>query len=533
MANKDIKQKKLPLFDGVMESGLLTESSRNLISEHLEKVIRETLNLKLSRLDKKEDTPIRSTLLKEVSPIKLKSRTLMLLNHYERHYYLKKLSEELAHLNQHLNTLNQVLEREHIEALDYLSYNSITEIPNYVLLQRAIEKEIRESKQFSVLSIDFKNFGLYNYSYGHHFGNLIIEAIGQRIQSLFVDEGYVTHPNADEFYVVLEAAPSEQKLVNMQHLLSLPFYINSQLVYLFANMGVYTVSPQDTVAEVLKNSSTALKLAKKSPSNRYVLRKEHRYNLHFNSHFINDLRKGFLKNELFVVFQPKLDVTTMKVCGAEALIRWDHSTRGMISPQDFIPFAEKTGLISKITEFVLFKLEEAMSEISHLISSPFRLSFNVSSIEINSTEFRKKIERLVKLKYPNIIYEAEVTESIFLDGFEESVESLQYFKHLGLSLSMDDFGTGFSSLSYLAALPIDYIKIDQSFVRHALDDERRLVIIQLIIDMAKRLGVGLVAEGVENQQQSQLLRNLGCSIHQGYLYSKPVSLNEFLPLLKG
>lgn len=302
-----------------------------------------------------------------------------------------------------------------------------------------------------------------------------------------------------------------------------------QEVFVTASVGI-AIYPNDgsSAAELLKNADTAMYAAKNKGKNSYCFYDDSMNDLALvRLNMESALRKGLENNEYYLHYQPKIDLQTGEMVSVEALLRWENGQFGRVSPADFIPLAEETGLILAISEWVL---EEACQQLQAWQNSRLAgisIAVNISGFHFRESDLDAFVKQLLnKYQLPGNLLELELTEGVIMDNADETIETLRKLKSLGVSISIDDFGTGYSSLSYLKRFPIDTLKIDQSFVRDVHNDEDSAAIVNAIITLGHSLGLSLVAEGVETEEELKYLQARSCDMVQGYYFSKPVTAPE-------
>ncbi len=387
-----------------------------------------------------------------------------------------------------------------------------------------------------LLNID--NFGVFNNIKGYEVGDQLLIAVAQRLRSLLHDEMALSRINGDEFLIVLEdlepqapQATAQAQSLAQKLLFSFraPFALDAGTFSTHASIGIYLITPQPPpVSEALQYAELAMREAKRLGKNQIAVFTERmQAQLAEQVRFEEELAAG-IPEQLRVLYQPQVDQRG-QVEGAELLVRWHHPDQGMISPALFIPLAEQTGLIMPIGRWVMemacrqLKAWEDDALRQHLV-----LSVNVSAREFASKDYVDQVQRILRRTgaHPGRL-KLELTESALATDVEDVITKMHALKQLGLTFSLDDFGTGFSSLSYLRRMPIDQLKIDQSFVRNLARDHNDLSIVRTVISLGQNLAVGVIAEGVEESTQKDILEQLGCIHYQGYLYGKPMSLAEF------
>ncbi|EOQ89702.1 diguanylate cyclase (GGDEF) domain protein [Leptospira yanagawae serovar Saopaulo str. Sao Paulo = ATCC 700523] len=430
------------------------------------------------------------------------------------------------------------------ERITYLAYyDALTGLSNRTLFIDHANQALKNHKSTESLLafyfFDIDNFKFINDSLGHTKGDILLQMVGARLKRVMTEVDTVARFGGDEFAILKVDVPNKsaaaefaQKILDI---LSQPFHIMGRDLFTTISMGI-ALSPNDgiTSAELLKNSDMAMYKAKELGRNNYkfytnelILRSEKRLYIE------NSLRKAIQNEELILFFQPKISTITNQVCGAEALIRWKHPERGWVPPIEFIPVAEDSGIIERIGDWVLEEACRLKKEWCEMDLPSFPLSINVSGKQLARSNWSHRVQATI-LQYginPEEI-ELELTESSIMENPEKSIEAFEYLSELGIKVSIDDFGTGYSSLSYLKKIDADVIKIDRSFVVDLELNEDDRAICKAIINMAHSLGLEVIAEGVENAAQRDLLHDLGCHMIQGYLYSKPLPAEEFVAFVQ-
>jgi len=433
------------------------------------------------------------------------------------------------------------LAEDEIERLAF--YDPLTNLPNRRLLhdrlQQSLVSNARHCNHGAVLFIDLDNFKNLNDTKGHNIGDqLLVEVAGRLMNCVRVGDT-VARLGGDEFVIILNGlsetaaqAASQTEAVGNKILAAIcqPYLLQELTHHCSASMGVCLFHHQDsTVDELLKYTDAAMYQAKRAGRNTLSFYDPAmQTTLEIRTALEMDLRCALAENQFVLFYQMQVDHCG-DIVGAEALIRWRHPQRGMISPAEFIPLAEETGLILPIGKWVL---ETACAQLKNWENSPDRqalqLAVNVSAPQFHQPDFVELVrETLHNLDLNPDRLKLELTESLVLDNIDDTIVKMQLLKEIGVRFSMDDFGTGYSSLSYLTKLPIDQLKIDQSFVRNTNAKQSDAVIVQTIIGMADNLGIECIAEGVETADQYEFLKQHGCRLYQGYLFSRPVTLDEF------
>jgi EAL domain-containing protein (putative c-di-GMP-specific phosphodiesterase class I) len=344
----------------------------------------------------------------------------------------------------------------------------------------------------------------------------------------------------DEFAVLLDDVSGEEEAssvaVRIQQSLSISFNLLGQEVYTTLSIGIALATDNsDQASEILRDAETAMHTAKARGKARYeIFGRDMHGELMSRLKMETDLRRACERDELFVDYQPIVSLQNRTLIGFEALVRWRHPEFGLVPPKDFIPVAEETGQILTIGQTVLESACRQAHEwlTSYPASPPLFISVNLSVKQFNQPGLVENIANLLQeFKLPPRCLKLEITESVFSDNIEAAVGLLTQLRELGVQLSIDDFGTGYSSLSYLQRFPIDTLKIDRSFVTQMMENEENLAIVRTIVALAQNLGMDVVAEGVETEEQLKLLRKLECENGQGYLFSTPLGgrqLDKFI-----
>jgi len=450
----------------------------------------------------------------------------------------------------YVGTMIDITERKEAERkIEHLAfYDLLTGLPNRRLfvdrLQQAMAGSARSRRMGALLFIDLDNFKIVNDTCGHDVGDRLLIEVARRLDTCVRDGDTISRLGGDEFVAMLEdlseqpqEAAAQARIVASKVLetLNLPYAIAGRVHHSTPSIGATLfVGNEDSVDELLKQADIAMYQAKSAGRN--TLRffdPEMQAAVAARASLEADLRQGIEGREFVLHYQPQVD-GDRRIIGAESLLRWQHPGRGMISPAQFIPLAEETGLILPIGQWVL---EEACARLADWSRDEARrdliLAVNVSARQFRQPDFVARVRlALDKACAPAARLKLELTESLVLDNVEDTIEKMGALKELGVGFSMDDFGTGYSSLSYLTRLPLDQLKIDQSFVRKLPESATDAVVVQSIITLAESLGIAVIAEGVETETQRLFLERHGCPIYQGYLFSKPVALADFEALLR-
>ena len=446
-----------------------------------------------------------------------------------------------------LDLRRELVQREQVEGrlLHNTLHDPLTGLPNRTLFSERLGHAITRSKRkplfhYAVLFVDVDRFKLVNDSLGHHAGDQLLIAVAKRLTSALRELDTVARLGGDEFAILLEdlaeLRDASRVAERIQRDIARAFNIGSHEIFTSVSIGiVLSSSGHDSPELLLRSADMAMYRAKDAGRSRYEMfdREMHTEALERLQNE-TDLRYAVERKELLLHYQPVISLETGRIAGVEALVRWDHPTRGRVSPADFIPIAEEMGLIIPIGQWVL---EEAIRQVREWHTMPggdpnLTVGVNVSAKQFSQTTLVKNIAGALEASgFPPHLLKLEMTESVLIDNTDSANQTLGELKALGVQVHMDDFGTGYSSLSYLHRLPVDAMKIDRSFVSRMDTDERQMQLVQTVLLLAANLGMQTVGEGVENVAQLNALRKLSCNYGQGYLFSKPLEPDAFVKLL--
>jgi diguanylate cyclase (GGDEF)-like protein/PAS domain S-box-containing protein len=454
-------------------------------------------------------------------------------------------AEDVRFVDSVSHVLSTALQRHKAEQrLAHLAqFDALTGLPNRSLLQDRLDQTIVQSRRkrwhAGVLFVDLDHFKLVNDSLGHHIGDALIREVGQRLLSSVRPGDTVGRISGDEFAVVLAdlARPDDAALVAQKVLdaLAQPFDLAGNEAYVTASIGIAAFPEDGDDAETLiKNADMAMYRAKESARNSYCF-----FTAEMNQRTVAkvqlsaDLRRAIERGEFTLHFQPKVALDTGELRGLEALLRWNHPTRGMVSPAEFVPALEDSGLILPVGEWVIAEACAQVRQWELAGLKPVPIAVNLSAKQFMRRDLDRTITHtLAAAGVPPRLLELEITESCLMHNPEEAIRVLNALREAGLKISVDDFGTGYSSLAYLARFPLSALKIDRAFVRNVHSDANSSAIVRAVIDMANNLELQVVAEGVETEEQAEFLRSHGCHQAQGYLYSRPVPAEQLVPRLR-
>ncbi|WP_281951842.1 bifunctional diguanylate cyclase/phosphodiesterase [Nitrosophilus kaiyonis] len=421
-------------------------------------------------------------------------------------------------------------------------HDSLTDLPNrnllYDRLEHAINEAKRENSEVAILFLDLDNFKLINDTLGHDIGDKLLIEVAKRLQNLIRKSDTIARIGGDEFIIILEKIESPyvavKKAKEILQSLSKDIHIDSYHLHVTGSIGI-SIYPEDgkTTYELIKNADIAMYHAKDLGRNNVQLFSKSLSEKIGHEHVLeNSLHKAITNKEFELHYQPQIEIDSGKIVGAEALIRWNHPKLGLLYPDKFIPLAENTGLIIPLGRWII---QEASSQakIWNEMGFNIKISVNISIRQFqhdNIVDVLKKNIDTQKLD-PKLL-ELEITENIAMFNIKKHINTMNELKELGFTISMDDFGIGYSSLSFLKKFPIDKVKIDKSFVIGSTYNKEDESIVKAIVAMCKGLNLKTVAEGVETKEHLNLLKSIGCDFYQGYYFSKPISSLEMTKMLK-
>jgi diguanylate cyclase (GGDEF)-like protein/PAS domain S-box-containing protein len=422
-------------------------------------------------------------------------------------------------------------------------YDDLTGLPNRRLFREKLEEVMVAARAHNggaaVLYLDIDRFKLVNDSFGHDYGDMLLMQVAERFVRCIGDEDFVARTEGDEFAMFYSGITAKEQLEQLAEgiyrSLEQPFQIGQFQIHITASIGIahYLGEQGETADLMMKYADIALSRAKETGKNTHQI-----FNSDMNKISLtkltleSELRHAIRNNEFMLVYQPQIHLETGSVVGMEALIRWNHPMRGLVSPGDFIPIAEETGLIVPIGEWVLMEACRQNKQWQDVGLPAVPVSVNLSMRQFLQHDLKGKINAVLEdTQLPAQFLELEITESMTMD-VEFATSSLRELKSLGVQISIDDFGTGYSSLHFLKKFPIDKLKIDRSFVRDVMCDPNDAAIVATIISMTHHLNLLVIAEGVETREQMHFLRDNQCNLIQGYWYSPPLPAQDMQNILK-
>lgn len=437
-------------------------------------------------------------------------------------------------------SIKKVVEKE-METLTFS--DRLTSLPNRSSFNELFSQIISESgsqAKHAILFIDLDRFKQVNASLGNEVGDIILVEFAKRIKQIINKDDIFARYGGDEFLLAIqdiknqkEAAQYASEIIKS---LSKPFYLDDMEIYITSSIGI-GLYPQDSedVDKLLHKADKAMYFAKQNGRNQYAfyfeeLKRDSKRQLFLEA----ELRKGIQAKDFNIYYQPKISLDTNEIVGVEALVRWQNDQIGVVSPGEFIPLAEDTGLIIPLSELIFEKVCLDILEWRTLGLNNLNVSINIASLHFQQDNFIERInEILMQYNCSPQQLELELTERTIMKDSESIITKLIKLKNMGFKISIDDFGTGYSSLSYLNRFPLNYLKIDRSFIQHITSLKDKQAIVESIILMSHRLQLKVIAEGVESKEQVKILKEMNCDIIQGYYYSKPVpskGLMDFLEL---
>lgn len=479
--------------------------------------------------------------------IQNKSEIKIILKNYRKdgHWFWNKLNLgpvfDENHKCTHFIAIQQDVS-QHVAQQELIAYQEshdhLTGFINNKLFEEVVQEKLHLAQSGSanlvLLYLDLDDFEPLNQSLGHDIGDKILKLVGNRLSQNLEPEDVISRFSGDEFAILLtQMTDLKQVAVRAEEIiagLSQPFHVDGYDIHLSASIGVADADPDiKCVKQFINAAKDAMRDANAEGGNTW-----HWYN--FTKEPLPKVDYVQLRHELMVAlheqqfklfYQPILDSETGKVKCLEALIRWQHPEKGFISPADFIPFAERTGQIVSIGEWVLRQACEEVKAWNMQHETQISVAVNLSPLQFKRSGFLSDLQQLLaEIEFPHELLKLEVTESMLIASGDKSIEILKNVRALGIKVSVDDFGTGYSSLSYLRSLPIDEIKLDRSFVQHLPGNPRDEAIIEAMITLAHKLDLEVVAEGIENPEQAECLKSHHCDYLQGFYYAKPARLNQ-------
>jgi len=442
----------------------------------------------------------------------------------------------------HTDITEEKIIEKRLNSLAY--YDMLTELPNRFSFENkvtdliSVNEKNQIKKKFALINMDIDNFKHINDTLGHGAGDLLLKNISNKLKDQVKNPNFVARLSGNEFAIIFEEIKDRQDIINkIQELLihlRQPWVVDKQEFFITFSIGI-AIYPEhgDTLSLLLKNSDIAMYFIKKNMKDNYCFYLSQMQEKSLEQiRMVNDLRNAVSNNELKLVYQPIINLKNNKLIGLEVLVRWIHPTRGMIPPMEFIPLAEETGLIFDIERWIVKTSFIQKQEWEELGYPKVKMSINISGKRVTSKGFIKEIKSLLSETKVNCSeIQLEVTETALMEDLEASMEILKEIRDMKIKIALDDFGTGYSSLTYLKKLPIDVVKLDREFIRNISKTGEDKVIVEYAINLIHRLNMEIVAEGIETKEQLVFIKENDCDYGQGYLFSKPISKEEFEKLL--
>ena len=454
------------------------------------------------------------------------------------------IRDEKGNITNYCGIFTDLSERKKIE--DRLEkqqlQDQLTEISNrysFIEQMNVLLNSSEETTKHAVFFLNIDRFKQVNETFGNLKGDQLLVEVANRIKSLLKNEDILARYSGDEFIFTVTNIPTTREAALFANAVikkvAEPIIINNNEISVSSSVGI-SIYPEDgtTVDQLIVRADKAMVYSKENNITGFSFFFDE-LNTDANRELLLDqeLRKAIDQKEFELHYQPKVDLKTLKIVGVEALVRWNNEKLGYVSPNEFIEYAEGTGLIIPISEIIFEKACEGYAVIAKEGFGHISIAINISSIHFSQEDFLESIKNILERHNTTANhFEIELTERTVMNSLKETISKLVRLKQLGFKLSIDDFGTGYSSLSYLVRFPIDVLKIDRSFIQHITSLDEQQTIVDAIIQMSKRLKMKVVAEGVESSQQATMLQQMGCDYVQGYYYSKPIPLSELIELLQ-
>ena len=460
--------------------------------------------------------------------------------------YLEWLSVRCVHdrkgvIKHYVGVFSDITKKKQSEELIWrqANYDTLTQLPNRRMFRDRLDQEVRKAnrtnQQMALMFIDLDHFKEVNDTMGHEKGDLLLIEAARRISDCVRSVDTVARLGGDEFTVLLTDLDNTDSIERVAQEIVLrlaePFSLGDENAYVSGSVGI-AIYPNDAsnIEDLFKCADQAMYVAKEAGRNHHEFYSHDlQETAQKRARLLNDLRAALANGEFRLYYQPIVNLLTGQIEKAEALIRWQHPTLGLLNPDEFIPLAEESGLINSIGDWVFREAASQILRWSALLHRQMKISVNVSPVQFKHSSALTSTwgSHLRDIGLTGRCINAEITEGLLLDASQTILDRLLEFRDVGIQVSLDDFGTGYSALAYLKKFDIDFLKIDQSFIRNLAPDSDDMALCEAIIVMAHKLGLKVIAEGVETDQQCTLLANSNCDYAQGYLFSHPVPADEF------
>ena len=427
-------------------------------------------------------------------------------------------------------------------ALQYeFKHDALTDLPNRTVLQVCLQQAMvvgqREKKSVALLIMGLDRFREINQALGYHIGDLLLRQVGSRVRDQLGNADTVARMGGVEFAVLLPSVETTKDVTlvarKILNAMEKPFVLGELKLDVQTSIGIALIPEHGTIANTLiQRANVALSVARETHSGYAIYSPEQDQSNPYRLVLVGELRRALVEDQLFLLYQPKIDLQTGRIIGVESLVRWQHPKLGIIPPDQFVPLAERTGLIMPLT---LWVLHEALRQCQawNQVGLEIKMATNLSMLNLQAVELPDQVAGLLAAsRVSPAQLEVEITESAIMTDPVRTMENLTRMSNMGLRISIDDFGTGYSSLAYLKKLPVNEIKIDKSFVMNMAADKDDVVIVRATIDLGHHFGLKVVAEGVENLKTKRMLSTFNCDLAQGYHISRPLPPAEITRWLR-
>lgn len=476
-----------------------------------------------------------------VVPLDLLSEKAETISKGDYNFYIDFISfKEINKLIFHFNTMIKKIKTRDVEIRKMAYYDNLTNLPNRFhmeqIIRSSIDKYGKQHRGFYLIFIDMDNFKLINDTHGHSVGDAFIKVIGEQL-SVSLDGGdIIGRFGGDEFIGVFRDSQDVNHIIDIiLGIFNKDYFMSGIALRTSASIGIsHYPEHGNTVEDILKCADMAMYQAKERGKNQAYIWKDDALSVTLRRlEYENDIRVALKQREFYLVYQPQIDVETGEMRGVEALLRWNHRKHGTISPIEFIPLAEQTGEIVAIGTWVLNESLRQKKEWDRLYDINIKMAINVSPIQIRQSDFVDVVLASIEShKIDPKDVELEITEGVLINSFDHTIDVINRLREKGIRVCLDDFGSEYSSLNYLTSLPIDLLKMDKSFIQEMATDDKKQIVAKTIIKLAHDFKFEVLAEGVEDQQALNYLRDWQCDSVQGYYFSKPVQPREVIEYLK-
>lgn len=449
-----------------------------------------------------------------------------------------RIQKQAAMTQQYTTALNQA--QEQLNQL--MRHDSLTGLPNRLALREQFTEILTQAhqaqQQVSLLLVHLNRFGRINETLGYQVGDLLIQAVVERLTACVPLTNTIIHLNLEQFVIILSSAEPRQEAgelaQNVLNCLSLPFVLEEQEIFVATSIGIALhAKDADNIDTLIKRADAAMQTAQKQGGNQYEFYASTMQVNTLNQLLLEtNLRHALERSEFQVYYQPKVSLVTGQIVGAEALIRWFSPSQGFVSPAEFIPLAEETGLIVPLDEWVITTVCDQAKQWQLAEFPAIQVAVNLSGLQFHQANLTERVTQILQQTQLDPQYlELELTEGVIMQNTEATIRKLDQLKDLGIQIAIDDFGTGYSSLSYLKQFSFDTLKIDRCFVQNISCDSKNAAITTAMIQMAHDLDLKVIAEGVETTSELAFLQQQACDEMQGYFFSRPIPAHEFEQLL--